>query len=365
MNVHCTNCHRSYPELGTPFRCPACGGLFDFEVLPIFDTSRVDDRLPGLWRYRHVLGLPETAPVLTLGEGNTPLLEAEAFGRRIFLKCEYSNPTASFKDRGSATLVSFLKSRGVESAVEDSSGNAGASFAAYAARAGIRARVFVPEAASGPKRKQIEAYGADVAGVPGPRSNAAKAVEDAAAQDPSTAYGSHAYLPFNLPGYATLAYELVEQLGQAPGIVLAPAGQGGLLLGVGRGFEALRQARVISGMPQLVGIQARACAPLWALYSYGPAGLSWVGEGQTLAEGVRVAHPLRGDALLQTISASQGTILAVDEEEILPGRDELARRGFYVEPTSAIVWGALAQILDKAPEPVVAVLTGSGLKSSL
>ena len=174
-------------------------------------------------------------PVLSLGEGNTPLISATAFGRDVYFKCEYANPSGSFKDRGSATLSPSCYSRGVSEAIEDSSGNAGASFAAYAARAGIKARVYVPEDASGPKRKQIEFYGAELVAVPGPRSNAAEAARRAA--EGGMVYASHAYLPFNLPGYATCAYEIVEQLGQAPGAVILPAGQGGLLLGMGRGFQ--------------------------------------------------------------------------------------------------------------------------------
>ncbi len=230
-------------------------------------------------------------------------------------------------------MVSFLASRKVRAAVEDSSGNAGASFAAYAARAGIQARVFVPETASGPKRSQIEAYGAEVTPVPGPRSNAAQAVIQAA--EKGTAYASHAYLPFNLPGYATVAYEIYEQLGQAPGTLVSPVGQGGLLLGASRGFAALKKAGLIRNLPRLVGVQARACAPLWALSSYGPDGLAWVTEAPTLAEGVRVRYPLRGDAVLKAVEESGGQFLVVDEADILPGRDQLARRGFYVEPTSA------------------------------
>jgi threonine synthase len=316
-----------------------------------------------MWRYRYTFGLPESAPAISLGEGDTPLVWAEALGRQVAFKLEFTNPTGSFKDRGSAVLASFLRSRGVEAAVEDSSGNAGASFAAYASRAGIRARIFVPESASGPKRSQIEAYGAEVTRVPGPRSEAADAVRRAAEE--GAVYASHAYLPQVLSGYATIAYELVEQMDTPPAAVIAPAGQGNLLLGLGRGFAALQQAGVIGRLPRLVGVQARACAPLWAVFNYGRAGLAWVNEGETLAEGVRNRHPLRGDALLEMVTASEGLFVAVDEEEILPGRDELARRGLYVEPTSAIVWSALAQITGQVSDPIAIVLTGSGLKTAV
>jgi threonine synthase len=379
MLIQCTNCHRAYPEKGTPYRCLKCGGLFDAAELLAFDPARVEPDQPGIWRYRHTFGLPEGAPLISLGEGNTPLVWTDfprqpspAEERRfslsrprpasvqVALKLEGLNPSGSFKDRGEATLVSFLRGRGVQAAVEDSSGNAGASFAAYSARAGVQARVFVPEAASGPKRAQIEAYGAEVVAVPGPRSNATEAVRGEAER--GVPYASHAYLPFNIPGYATLAYELAAQLGGAPGTVLCPAGQGGLVLGLLRGFAALYTAGVIAQIPRVIAVQARACAPLWAMATYGPAGLAWVSEAPTLAEGVRVRNPLRGDAVLQALKASGGELLAVDEEDILPAHAELARRGFYAEPTSAIVWAALAQVVERLVGAIVLVLTGSGLK---
>ena len=263
----------------------------------------------------------------------------------------------------SITVGEFLRSRGVTQAIEDSSGNAGASFAAYAARAGIGARVYVPDSASGPKRAQIEAYGADLVAVPGPRSNTAEAVRRAA--EAGEIYASHAYLPFNLPGYATCALEIVEQLGRAPAAVIVPAGQGGLLLGMSRGFEALHNADKIADAPAMIGVQAAACAPLTALFDMGMLGLSFVTEGATVAEGVRVRSPLRARAVVDAVNHRNGRFLAVDEAAILPGRDALARLGFYVEPTSALVWQGLRDLLPALADPVVAILTGSGYKTRI
>jgi threonine synthase len=359
--IHCTNCRRPYPEQGAPYRCPHCSGLFDFAGPLAYDPAQVEPDRPGIWRYRHTFGLPGDAPQVTIGEGNTPLVWREAFGRQVAFKLEFLNPTGSYKDRGSALLVSFLRSRGVETAVEDSSGNAGASFAAYAAAAGLQARVFVPDYASGPKRSQIEAYGAQVVRILGTRSQTGEAALRAVEQ--GAIYASHAYLPHGLAGYATLAYEVYQQCGGAPGAVLLPAGQGNLLLSVTRGFAALKQAGLLDRIPAMVGVQALACAPLWAFSRYGADGLAWVAEGETLAEGVRVRHPVRGDAVLQTLAAYRGQIVAVDEPDILPGQQALARLGLYVEPTSALVWNALQQVIDQLPDPVVAVLTGSGLKT--
>jgi threonine synthase len=175
-------------------------------------------------------------------------------------------------------------------------------------------------------------------------------------------YASHAYLPFNLAGYATAAFETVEQLGREPGALIAPAGQGGLLLGMARGFDALRRAGRIQKVPVLIGVQAAACAPLAAFSEMGPAGLGLVTEGATLAEGVRVRSPLRLQSVVGAALASGGYFVAVDEDHVLSGRDSLASLGFYVEPTSALVWRALQELPPSLPDPVVVVLTGSGYK---
>ncbi|MDX9992223.1 MAG: pyridoxal-phosphate dependent enzyme [Anaerolineales bacterium] len=372
MEIVCTNCGRPYPEQGTPYKCPKCGGLFDWKSWPEFDPAQVEACQPGLWRYRHAFGAtPLSLDAVSLGEGQTPLVWVDCFGRQVACKCEFNNPSGSFKDRGMTILVSFLKSRGVRAALEDSSGNAGASFAAYAARAGFDASVYVPAAASGPKLEQIQAYGAKIFPIAGARSQVARAAEQAVTPPaglakllPQTlpAYASHAWMPQVLAGYATAAYEIYEQIGGAPGAVICPVGQGGLFLGLYRGFEALQRAGLTDRIPRLVGVQARACAPLWALATAGSAGLGFVTEGETVAEGIRIRMPLRAGALLQIAQAGFGEFVVVDEPDILPGRDQLAKRGLYVEPTSAILWNALEQKISSLPNPVVAILTGSGLK---
>jgi threonine synthase len=357
----CSSCHRPYPTQDHPYLCQHCGGVFSLEKEITYKEEDVDDSLPGIWRYRSSFGLSEGAPLLTLGEGRTPLVKAQALGREVHMKLEYLNPTGSYKDRGSALLLSSLQARNITQAVEDSSGNAGASFAAYAARADIRASVFVPGSASGPKRSQIEAYGAELIPVSGPRSAAAEAVRKMA--DKGATYASHAYLPFGLPGIATIAYELVEQLGYAPGTIIAPVGHGSLLLGIAIGFGALKRTGIISNSPQLIGVQAQACAPIWARAKLNNQPGAQIAEQKTLAEGVSVSQPVRGEELLPAVRNSEGSFLAIEEKDILPGRNALAKMGFYVEPTSAIVWAALEQLPANSPEPIVLLLTGSGLKS--
>ncbi|HWQ05301.1 MAG TPA: pyridoxal-phosphate dependent enzyme [Longilinea sp.] len=357
--IRCTSCFKPYPDQGVPFRCPVCGGVYDFSDSPVFDPAKVESSLPGLWRYRHAFELPDTAPVVSLGEGLTPLLWDVIEGQRIGFKLEYLNPTGSYKDRGSAMLTSQLLSRGVSEAVEDSSGNAGASFAAYAARAGIKAKVYVPESASGPKRVQIERYGAELRPIPGPRSEAAQAVLAEAQR--GVAYASHAYLPFGLAGIATIAFELWEATGEI-GTVIAPVGHGGLLLGLRRGFAALKNQKLIKHLPYFVGVQAAACSPVVAAYKHGLQAMVSASEGTTIAEGVRVRHPVRAEALLREILPDQGIFLGVTEDRILPAANELARKGVYVEPTSALVWAAFRQLSGKIAEPIILILSGSGYK---
>ncbi|MCJ7567869.1 MAG: pyridoxal-phosphate dependent enzyme [Anaerolineales bacterium] len=358
----CMNCNQPYPSSGFPYCCEKCWGLFDL-IHPIsYDPVRLAK--PGrrsIERYRRSFPLPVDVDFVSLGEGDTPLLSHRISSREIFFKCEHLNPTGSFKDRGSAVLVSALFAAGIEEAVEDSSGNAGASLAAYAARAGIQVRIYVPESASGPKLSQIGAFGAQVVQIPGPRSATTEAVQRDAVG--GSVYASHAYLPHGIAGIATIAFEIVEQLKGSPGTVITPVGHGTLLLGLHRGFQALQSAGVIDRIPALVGVQASACAPLWAAYSDSASGLHTASEGVTVAEGVRIIQPLRGDAILQAIRESGGTMIAVDEEKILKGRDALARIGLYVEPTSALVISALEDVLETCPDPIVLILTGSGYKA--
>lgn len=359
--LKCQNCGRPYPTSGVPFRCPQCGGIYDFEGR-IEYQPRPRVLAEGIGRYRAGFPLSTGKAWYSLGEGDTALVPLQVEGRDVFFKCEFQNPTGSFKDRGAAVLVSALAALGVRAAIEDSSGNAGAAFAAYAARAGMQARVFVPDYASGPKQRQIEAYGAQVTRILGPRS--ATTERTLAEAENGAVYASHAYLPHVIAGFATIAFEIFEQIGEAPSAVVLPVGQGTLLLGVQRGFEAIKRAGKIKELPQMIGVQARACAPLWSVFHGGAAGLTWISEGQTQAEGIRILQPLRGDAVLRAVEESGGTMLVVEEDEISQGRDALGGQGLYVEPTSAVVWPAVQQILADRPDPVVAILTGSGLKAT-
>ena len=362
--ISCKNCHRPFPDEGAPYRCLQCGGLFDYATHLNFDPALVDDTQPGIWKYRSTFSHLEDSEPVSLGEGNTPLIWEDIFNLKVGLKCEFNNPSGSFKDRGSSLITSFLRSRNISECIEDSSGNAGASLAAYTTRASIDLTVYVPDLTSEMKKELISKFGADLITIDGTRTEVHHVVKNTA--ETGIPYASHAYLPFNLPGYATVAYEIVDQMdGRSPEAIILPIGQGGLLLGMYRGFIAMKIAGVITNIPKFIGVQARACAPLWSLFNGGIDGLRFASDNPTLAEGVRVWHPVRGDDVLKAVGSSNGFIAAVDEEEITKSVRELAGYGYNVEPTSALVWSALRQYKDSLSGPVVMILTGSAAKDKI
>ncbi|NDJ33845.1 MAG: pyridoxal-phosphate dependent enzyme [Chloroflexi bacterium] len=333
------------------------GQPYDLAGLPAFDASRIVLTNHTIWRYGPFIAPADIQPV-TLGEGWTPLIRLPGEQERVFLKLEGLNPTGSFKDRGASVLVSVLAAEGARGVHDDSSGNAGAALAAYSAAAGLNARLYVPAYASPAKLNQISLYGAALHPVEGPRS----AATQAAVAEQETAYASHAHHPFIIAANRTIAYEIWEQLGRnAPDVVVMPVGHGTQLLGVARGFNALRDAGLIERVPRLIGVQAEACAPLYARLH----GESGAGEGQTLAEGIRIINPVRGDAVVRAAVDSGGTIITVSEDAIVSGLRALAQRGIFGEPTCAVVWPAY-EALRPTLSPgstVILSITGNGLKT--
>ena len=361
----CTTCHRSYPLHTREWKC-GCGGLFDFEYRPPFDPDRLDLLQPGVWRYRHLLPLDPAWEPVSLGEGNTPLLPVQWAGHPFHFKNESLAPSGSFKDRGMAVLVTALRGLGIPRVVEDSSGNAGASLAAFAARAGIACEICVPNTAGGPKVAQMAAHGAEVIEIRGRREYAALAAWAAAAH--GAYYASHVYNPFFLAGIETLAYELWEQLGhQAPGALVVPVGNGTLLLGLYEGFQRLLQAGLVDRLPRLFAVQATACAPLYQAFRQDQTQVSAVVAEPSVATGIAIAQPARGEQILAAVRSTGGAVLGIPEQSIVEAHQKLARRGFYVEETAAVAAAAVAEVAKLLPscaaEPCVAVLTGHGLKS--
>jgi threonine synthase len=263
-------------------------------------------------------------------------------------------------------MVSYLKSRGIDHVLEDSSGNAGASLSAYAAAAGMRCRILVPETASYPKIAQIAACGADVVTIKGSRQDVADA---AIRYSREIFYASHNWQPFFVEGTKTLAYELWEQLGfRAPDNVIVPLGYGSNILGCERGFAELVRNGEVARMPRLFGSQAANCAPYYEAFKAGTDHLVPTAITSTVAEGIASSQPTRVREVLAAVRHSGGAIIAVSEEEIVTALGALARIGLYVEPTSAAAAAGLTQLIAagaiKRGETTVLVLTGTGLKAS-
>jgi threonine synthase len=327
--------------------------------------NEIDAGERSVWRYAKAISVQRDHAV-TLGEGCTPLLNRKWRGVPVQFKLEFMMPTGSFKDRGMTVMVSYLKSRGIDHVLEDSSGNAGASLSAYAAAAGMRCRILVPETASYPKIAQIAACGADVVTVRGSRQD----VADAALRMSSEIfYASHNWQPFFVEGTKTLAYELWESLGfQAPDNVVTPLGYGSNVLGLERGFDELLRNGEIKRMPRIFGVQAANCAPCHATWQSGGEAPVPVTVTPTIAEGIASSQPTRLREVVRCVRRTGGAIAAVSEEEIVSALGALARMGLYVEPTCASAAAGLTQWLEsgaiRADETTVVVLTGSGLKSS-
>jgi threonine synthase len=325
--------------------------------------SDIEQSRASLWRYQKAL--VHTGQVaLTLGEGWTPLVQGRWGDRDVFWKCEFISISGSFKDRGVAVMFNHLLSHGVKKFAEDSSGNAGAAVATYAAAAGLPCRIYVPAHTSPGKLAQIAATGADVIRISGSRQG----VADAAMGDKSGyCYASHNWDPAFLDGIKTVGYEIWEQLGfRAPDAVIAPAGSGSNILGCFHAFSDLRTTGEIDGLPRLYGAQSESCSPLARAFEADAPSYVEVESRPTIAEGIAVSQPVRSRELLRAVRDSGGGIYAVSENDIAAAHDKVARKGLYVEPTSATAVALLDKLIAerilKPSDRVAVLLTGSGLK---
>ena len=336
-------------------------------ITPLPGIGRGDIRsgTRSLWRYTASFPVSVANPV-SMGEGCTPLVEHRWRGGRAHFKLEWFSPTGSFKDRGASVMISVLRQQGVTRLLEDSSGNGGAAIAAYAAAAGVKAKILVPAATQPGKTVQIRAYGAEVELIPGTRQDTADAAERQAGQ---IFYASHNWQAFFLQGTKTLAYELWEDFGfRAPDNILIPTGAGSNVLGCDIGFGELLRCGEIKRLPRLFAIQPANCAPLCASFASGAEDAVPVETRPTIAEGTAIAKPVRTREVLAAIRRSGGAAIPVTEAEIVEAMNDLARSGLYAEPTSASAAAGLSGLLQRGlirpEEASVVILTGSGLKAT-
>jgi len=366
FEIYCTKCGRP-KQSEAEWRC-VCGGPFESKQEKRFDKKLIREEERSIWRYRAYLpDIPETE-LTSLGEGGTPLLQLGRGETNVLVKLEYVSPTGSFKDRGSTVLVSYAigaaERLSVKKAIEDSSGNAGASIAAYCARAGLQCEIFVPERVQAVKLAQIEAYGAKARKIAGTRRALSDATE---AEARSAFYASHIWNPYFTEGTKTMAYEIAESLGwKTPDVVFCPTSAGSLLIGLYKGFIHLVESDVIESVPKIVAVQALQVSPIYHEFK----GLSYSPPERldTVADALISTQPTRRDEMLELLRRWNGDCEVVEDHEILESVRELARLGFYVEPSSATAYAAWKcwkreRKIDEATK-VVIPLTGAGLKTT-
>ena len=361
-NLYCPACGAEY-EAGPdePWRC-TCGSPLELETQPLpggdpLPLSQLDTS-QGLWTFFEFL--PVTKRV-TLGEGFTPLLAVDDWSAAF--KLEYVFPTGSFKDRGAATAISRAVSLGVETVLEDSSGNAGAAIATYAARAGLEAEVYVPADVKQSKLMAIQRAGARPIRIEGSREDVtAECVDDVEAG--KGWYASHVWNPAFHAGMTTFAFEIAAQRDwTAPDALVLPVGHGTLVLGAYRGFSRLKEAGIVDELPRLLCAQAAGYAPIVEELDG-----ETVGEGENdLADGVQIREPPRGGQIADAIEDTGGEAVALGPDPVEIELDRLHRNGFYVEPTSALAPAALGWFREQdiltEDDDVVVPLTGSGMKT--
>jgi threonine synthase len=377
LALECSECGAAYDLTAPRSTCPKCGrplvARYDLEAIAR-DTPRDALARHGsdLWRYRPVLPFAPGHEV-RLGEGGTPLLPLPRIARatgvaEVWLKEEAPNPTHSFKARGLALAVSAARAWGIEAIALPSAGNAGSAAAAYAAAAGIRCRIVVPN--DTPRAFVIEAraLGAEVKLVPGTIADAGKAL---ASWAPAPKWWNVATFkePFRLEGKKTLGYEIAEQGGwRLPDAIFYPTGGGTGLVGMARAFGEMKRLGWIEGpMPRLIAVQSEGCAPVVRAFERGASDIApWV-DAATVASGLRVPSPFADRLILRSIRESGGTAVAVGEDEMLRGMADLAREaGCFACPeggaTLAALRGMRARGAIARDARVVIFNTGSGLK---
>jgi threonine synthase len=362
--------HYVQPESGAvyPLDTPrwASDDLRPLMISALPGLSRADLVLQrrSLWRY--AAAMPFAVEPVTMGEGMTPLVARDWDGARALFKLEFMAPTGSFKDRGASVMLSLLKAQGVRHVLEDSSGNGGGAIAAYAAAAGMKAKILVPAHTPAAKTVQMRAYGAEIELVPGTRQDTS---DEAARQAKDVFYASHNWHPFFLQGTKTLAYELWEDLGfRAPDHVVIPTGAGSNVLGCDIGFSELLRRGEIDRLPRTHAVQPENCAPFARAFAEGAPTCPEIEARPTIAEGTAISRPVRPREVLAAIRRSGGSSLSVSEAEIEKACRELALTGLYAEPTSAVAAAGLSRLLRSGAigrgETVIVVLTGAGLKAT-
>lgn len=367
-SLHCFNCGKEYGEEPISSRCD-CGGTLELSLKSTF--PRLEDfKGTGVWRYLRALPFNDGSSPVSLNEGNTPLIPlgelANKTDLRLFVKNEGQNPTGSFKDRGMTVAVTRARGIGANTLVCASTGNTSASTAAYAARAGMRAIVLVPDGKiAGGKLVQAIVHGASVIRVAGD-FDATLELMMSQASTRRDLYVVNSINPFRIEGQKTGAYEIFEQLGRRiPDYVVLPVGNAGNISAYWKGFSELREWGIAKTTPKMIGVQASGASPLADAFINNRATVKRLNNPETVASAIRIGNPVSWKKALQAVKQSSGKLLVVSDQEIMDAQKMLAsNEGVFVEPASAAPLAALNQ-LEKFMEKkslVVFIGTGNGLK---
>ncbi|MCZ6873600.1 MAG: threonine synthase [bacterium] len=374
--------------------CAACGERHDADILqnlclhcakPLLarydlqaagrqlSRDALAGRQPTLWRYREMLPVRDSAYIISLGEGWTPLVQADRLGKRLgvdrlFIKDESLNPTGSFKARGLCLAVSRAKELGATALAIPSAGNAAGAMAAYAAKAGLPAHVFMPQDTPSAFIIECHAHGAQVGLIDGLITDCGQIVAERKAThgwfDVSTLKE-----PYRIEGKKTMGYELAEQFGWSlPDVILYPAGGGTGLIGMWKAFAEMQALGWIGTQrPRMVAVQAAGCQPIVRAYEQGLDDAPEWENAHTLASGLRVPHAVGDFLMLQAIRESGGCAIAVPDEAMVDGVRQIgATEGIFAAPEGGAVLAALQVLLDdgwvERSERIVLFNTGSGHK---
>jgi len=373
-------CASDFDRTNSASVCPNCGGaldtIYDYETMrEDFSKSSLVGRPESVWKYIELLPVEDPASIVTLGEGGTRLIEAVKLGKelgfsRFYLKDETRNPTCSFKDRKATVAVTKAREFGYRTVTSATAGNAGASVAAYAAKAGLRAVIFTFRNITKSKLSKLLSYGADVLVVDGMTWDVLQLTSEACEK-----YGWYSivaaskYNPYVKDGAKTEAIEVCEQLGwHPPDWLIVPVGGGCGLASCWKGIKELHRIGIITKLPKLVGVQGSECAPLVKAFDENvPADkIQRLPDAHTIAHSIEDDYPPDGDQALTAIRESGGLALGVPDNEILRTQRLIGKtEGLFVEPASAAPVAAAKILLDAGTidnkDSVVAVATGFGL----
>jgi threonine synthase len=377
QEIVCARCEKRY-GLSQLLNLCTCGSpllvRYDLEkAKKDFAPSSLAGRVASLWRYRELLPLKDNANQISLGEGYTPLLDAKNFAgelglRRLFIKDEAQNPTGSFKDRGLSMAISRAKELGVKKAAIPSAGNAGGSFAAYAARAGIEAHVFMPRDTPMANQIEVEQYGAKLTLVNGLINDCGRIIAEK-----KNAEGwfdvSTLKEPYRVEGKKTMGYEIAEQLDwRLPDVIIYPTGGGTGLIGMWKAFEEMEALGWIGAKrPRMVSVQASGCAPIVKAFQENKTAAEPWQNAQTVASGLRVPQAVADFLMLQALRESSGTALSISDAEMLAEIPKVGKaEGIFFCPEGAACVAALRRLFQNGwiePNDEVLIFnTASGLK---